>query len=205
MREKTHDNIYIANAAVSCSNSNKEIAAQLEAIRSYDGRRPILTPDDLGVFLRDDDAISRVVSQVRKNEDGEDNSAEATTTNHNYKFEIERTDSLEFTRNSETNEPFEVEEENELTMLSGGGKSRRSTVDKRKQLDNVNNQQRMVRHSAPGGQNDYQTSRKLLQMLDQTLPDGAQKFRDSDMTSKIIMSRTDEREGEEDGEQYHEH
>ena len=137
MREQTHDNIYIANAAASCRDSNREIAAQLEAIRSYDGKRPILTPDDLGVFLRDDDAISRVVSQVRKIEDGEDNSAEATTTNHNYKFEIERTDSLEFTRNSETNEPFEVEEEenDELTMLSGG-KSRRSTVDKRKQLDN---------------------------------------------------------------------
>ena len=57
LREQTHDNIYIAAA----SNSNREIALQLEAIRSHDNRRPILTPDDFGVFLRDD-AISRVVS-----------------------------------------------------------------------------------------------------------------------------------------------
>ena len=59
-----------------------------------------MTPDDLGVFLRDSDAISRVVSQVRRMEDGELNSVEGATTNQNYKFEIERTDSLEFTRNS---------------------------------------------------------------------------------------------------------
>ena len=106
---------------------------QLEAIRTHDSRRPILTPDDFGVFLRDD-AISRVVSQVRKMEGEEMSAEEGTTNGHNYKFEIERTDSLEFTRNSETNEPFEVEEENDaLTMLSGS-KSRRSTFDKREQF-----------------------------------------------------------------------
>ena len=45
--------------------------------------------------MNEDDGIQRVVSQVRKfeNESGEG-------TNQNLKFEIERTDSLEFTRNS---------------------------------------------------------------------------------------------------------
>ena len=58
-------------------------------------------------------------------EDGDEdnNSAEGAI---NYKFEIERTDSLEFTRNSDEND--------ELTMVSGG-KSRRSTLNKRKMLD----------------------------------------------------------------------
>ena len=59
---------------------------------------------------------------------------EGKTNSHNYKFEIERTDSLEFTRNSETNEPFEGEEEHdELTMLSASQSHRRSTFDKRKE------------------------------------------------------------------------
>ena len=61
-------------------------------------RRPVITPDCFAMIR--DDEIQRLVSQVRKIED---ESAEGGT-NKNYKFEIERTDSLEFTRNSMTGE-----------------------------------------------------------------------------------------------------
>lgn len=123
---------------------NREIAQQLEAIQFDEGRRPIMTPDDFGVFLRDD-AISRVVSQVRRMEECEENlSGEGgTTTGNNYKFEIERTDSLEFTRNSETVEPFDDDilqenEQDDLAMLSSDRNSgRRNTVSKMQQIDRM--------------------------------------------------------------------
>ena len=98
-----------------------------------------MTPDDLGVYLRDD-PISRVVSQVRKMEDGNMSSEGLSGINNNYKFEIERTDSLEFTRNSETVEPFDMPDqedemmENDVGLLSQA-KSRRSTFNHRKDLD----------------------------------------------------------------------
>ena len=84
---KNQDKIYV-------DNSNKEIILQLEAIKSHDASRPSRKVKQLE-NMNEDDGIQRVVSQVRKfeNESGEG-------TNQNLKFEIERTDSLEFTRNS---------------------------------------------------------------------------------------------------------
>jgi len=71
---------------------NHEIAMKLEAIKSYSNS--LRSGEAIGPqIVYNDDAIQRVVSQMRSKE--QDNGG-------NYKFEIERTDSLEFSRNSVT-------------------------------------------------------------------------------------------------------